>query len=98
MPFPPTASSCEVNGHEYVDMGLSVKWATCNVGALSPGDYGNLYAWGETTAAKTDYVWDTYKWCDGSYDSLTKYNNSSSLGTVDGRTRLDLADDAARAN
>ena len=35
-------------GHAYVDMGLSVMWATCNVGADSPGDYGNYYAWGET--------------------------------------------------
>ena len=36
-------------GHEYVDMGLSVKWATCNVGASSPSGYGNYYAWGETS-------------------------------------------------
>ncbi len=35
------------NRHEYVDLGLSVKWATCNVGASSPEDYGNYYAWGE---------------------------------------------------
>ena len=39
----------KINGHEYVDLGLSVKWATCNVGASSPEDYGNYYAWGETT-------------------------------------------------
>lgn len=36
------------NGHEYVDLGLSVKWATCNVGATSPEDYGHYFAWGET--------------------------------------------------
>lgn len=36
-----------INGYEYVDLGLSVKWATCNVGAESPGDYGDYYAWGE---------------------------------------------------
>ena len=41
-------SFCEINGHEYVDLGLSVKWATCNVGANKPEDYGNYYAWGET--------------------------------------------------
>ena len=35
-------------GHAYVDMGLRVKWATCNVGAFNPGDHGNYYAWGET--------------------------------------------------
>lgn len=38
------------NGHEYVDLGLSVKWATCNLGANSPEDYGDYYAWGETSA------------------------------------------------
>ena len=42
------------NGHEYVDLGLSVKWATCNVGANKPEDYGNYYAWGETKT-KSDY-------------------------------------------
>ncbi len=36
------------NGHEWVDLGLSVKWATCNVGANVPEQYGNHYAWGET--------------------------------------------------
>ena len=45
----------EHNGHEYVDLGLSVKWATCNVGANSPEDYGNYYAWGETKT-KTRYT------------------------------------------
>jgi len=44
----------EINGHEYVDLGLSVKWATCNVGASSPADDGNYYAWGETQI-KSDY-------------------------------------------
>lgn len=43
-----------VNGYEYVDLGLSVKWATCNVGASSPEDYGDYYAWGETST-KSDY-------------------------------------------
>ena len=45
----------EINGHEYVDLGLSVKWATCNVGASSPEDYGNYYAWGETSTKSTYY-------------------------------------------
>ena len=44
-----------IYGHEYVDLGLSVKWATCNVGASSPSDYGNYYAWGETWT-KLNYV------------------------------------------
>ena len=44
-------------GHEWVDLGLSVKWATCNVGASTPGDYGNYYAWGETST-KSNYDYD----------------------------------------
>ena len=38
-----------INGHEYVDLGLSVKWATCNVGANTPSDYGDYFSWGETS-------------------------------------------------
>lgn len=44
-----------INGHEYVDLGLSVKWATCNIGASTPSDYGNYYAWGEIST-KTNYT------------------------------------------
>ncbi|MCD7710390.1 MAG: DUF1566 domain-containing protein [Porphyromonadaceae bacterium] len=47
-----------INGHEYVDLGLSVMWATCNVGADSPSDYGNYYAWGETET-KSEYTSST---------------------------------------
>ena len=50
----------EINGHEYVDLGLSVKWATCNVGASKPEDYGDYYAWGETST-KTSYTEDNSK-------------------------------------
>ena len=85
------------NGHEYVDLGLSVKWATCNVGASKPEEYGDYFAWGETQP-KSNYDWSTYKYYNGSYNTLTKYNNSSSYGTVDNKTTLDLSDDAARAN
>lgn len=68
-----------LNGHEWVDLGLSVRWATCNVGASSPSDYGNYYAWGETTT-KSSYTEDnsrTYEkiWGDisgnPSYDAAT---------------------------
>ena len=85
------------NGYEYVDLGLSVKWATCNVGASSPEDYGDYFAWGETTI-KSTYNWSTYKYCNGSSSTLTKYNTSSSYGTVDNKTQLDLTDDAAYMN
>ena len=50
-----------ISGHEYVDLGLSVKWAMCNVGSLSPSDYGNYYAWGETYT-KNNYAEETYKY------------------------------------
>ena len=83
--------------HEYVDLGLSVKWATCNVGASKPEEYGDYFAWGETQPKNT-YDWSTYKWCNGSYDTQTKYCTKSSYGTVDNKTQLELSDDAARAN
>lgn len=87
----------EDNHHDYVDLGLSVKWATCNVGADSPDDYGDYFTWGETSP-KSTYDWSTYKWCKGSYTTLTKYNTNSGNGTVDNKTQLALSDDAARAN
>ena len=86
-----------LNGHEYVDLGLSVKWATMNVGANSPEDYGDYFAWGETST-KSTYEWSTYKYCNGDYNNLTKYNTQSSYGTVDNKTQLDLSDDAAHVN
>lgn len=89
------------NGHDYVDLGLTsgTKWATCNVGASNPQDYGNYYAWGETTTKET-YGGSTYKYGSG-YDQLTKYCSKSSYGKdgfTDSKTTLDLSDDAAAAN
>ena len=89
------------NGHNWVDLGLSVKWATCNVGATSPEEYGDYFAWGETSTKRT-YNWSTYKWSKGSWskgseDILTKYCTKSNFGRVDNKTTLELADDAARA-
>lgn len=56
------------NGHEWVDLGLSVKWATCNIGADSPEDYGDYFAWGETETKKR-YDWDNCFDClDGKWD------------------------------
>ena len=49
----------DINGYKAVDLGLSVKWATCNVGASKPEESGNHYAWGETKT-KSDYSWATY--------------------------------------
>ena len=86
----------DLNIHEYVDLGLSVKWATCNVGATKPEEYGDYFAWGETQP-KSTYNWSTYKYWNSS-SGLTKYCTDSILGTVDNKTQLELSDDAARAN
>ena len=85
------------NGHEYVDLGLSVKWAVMNIGANAPEEYGDYFAWGETEP-KDYYDWETYKWCKGSYNTMTKYCTDSKYGTVDNKTVLELSDDAAHAN
>ena len=82
---------------EYVDLGLSVKWATFNVGATKPEDYGDYFAWGETEP-KSTYSWSNYKWCRGSETTLTKYCNHSGYGTVDNKTTLELSDDVAAVN
>ncbi len=85
------------NGHEYVDLGLSVKWATMNVGANAPEENGDYFAWGETEP-KDYFDVSTYKWCNGSENTLTKYCTYSDYGTVDNKAVLDLEDDAAHAN
>ena len=85
------------NGYEYVDLGLSVKWAPMNVGANKPEDYGRYFAWGETTS-KTIYNWGTYKWYNGSLYTQTKYCTDSSSGTLDNKTVLEATDDAATVN
>ena len=59
---------------EAVDLGLSVKWASCNVGASSPSETGDYFAWGETKP-KDNYSWSTYRWCHGTANTLTMYCN-----------------------
>ena len=56
---PSKPTSGLLNGHEWVDLGLSVTWATCNVGANKPEEYGDCFAWGETKT-KSSYDWDNY--------------------------------------
>lgn len=91
--------SPEPEEHEYVDLGLpsGTLWATCNIGADSPEDYGDYFAWGETEP-KDYYDWNTYKWCNGSEASLTKYCINSDYGTVDNLSELETEDDAAYVN
>ncbi len=85
--------------HEWVDLGLpsGTLWATCNVGANSPEEYGDYFAWGETTTKGT-YNWSTYKYCQGTETTITKYCTNSKYGTVDNKTELEAIDDAATAN
>ena len=90
------------DSHEWVDLGLpsGTLWATMNVGASKPEDYGDYFAWGETTP-KDVYEWSTYKWCMGDWYQLTKYCDNSNFGYngfVDNKTELDSEDDAATAN
>ena len=89
-----TYPAIEVNdpdkGHAYVDLGLSVKWATTNVGATTPEGYGNYFAWGETSP-KEVYDWSTY-FDSNNGETFTKYYHGG------GKTTLDPEDDAAHVN
>ena len=83
----------------FVDLGLpsGLKWAKCNLGAASETDYGNYYMWGSTEPNTADEcTWVSYKYCDGPYDTLTKYNTSSLYGeNPDNITILESVDDVA---
>ena len=88
--------------HDFVDLGLpsGTLWATCNLGANSPEEYGNYFAWGEIEP-KDIYTWSTYKYCNGSSNTLTKYCYISDFGYngfTDELTELMPEDDAAIAN
>lgn len=85
--------------HEWVDLGLpsGTLWATCNIGADNPEEYGDYFAWGET-APKEVYEWSTYKWIDLSNGKFTKYCTDSKYGTIDNNTELLSEDDAAYVN
>ena len=95
-------------GHEYVDLGLpsGLLWATCNVGATKPEDYGDYFAWGEVSP-KGDYSWDTYKYNGGvvnGIQTVTKYCPTGKSdywavgGSPDNTLRLESSDDAAKAH
>ncbi len=97
--FAKDASIQSKNGHDYIDLGLpsGTLWATCNVGANKPEEYGDYFAWGETVT-KGDYTWSTYKHCKGSAaKNFTKYCNDRDYGVVDNKNSLEAVDDAATA-
>ena len=86
---------------DWVDLGLPSGrlWASCNLGATKPEEYGDYYAWGETEP-KEVYTWSTYKYCMGDYDQLTKYCDNADYGYngfTDTLTVLQAMDDAATA-
>lgn len=94
---------------KFVDMGLSVDWAECNIGANSPEEYGWYFQWGDVepfdqdrrslvTGIQKSFDWANYKWCNGSQNTITKYCTQSSYGTVDNKLILDPEDDAAHVH
>lgn len=96
--------------HEYyvdLDLPSGTLWATCNIGADTPEDYGLYFAWGETTGYTQDYSdghsfdWISYKYAINDGNTLTKYCNDSSYGYngfTDTLTELEPEDDAAYVN
>ncbi len=89
-----------VEKHSFVDLGLSVLWATCNVGADNPWDFGDSFAWGEVIHKKRS-SWDNYKYCKEDRFKLTKYCYKSKFSNndfEDNKILLAPADDAATAN
>ena len=92
----------EGSDNGYVDLGLpsGTLWATRNVGANSPEEYGDYFAWGETTP-KNVYSWSTYNYCEGTEKTMTKYCTRSNYGYngfTDDKAELEPEDDAATAN
>jgi len=82
---------------EAVDMGLSVMWAACNLGAGAPEESGDFFAWGETES-KASFDWNNYIWSNPETTSpLTKYWRNAAMGAADNRSILALEDDAANA-
>lgn len=91
-------STGEKEGYHFVDLGLSVKWATYNVGATNVGDVGHYFSWGETSP-KSSYYKNNYKWYSADdKNSITKYCDTSQRGIKDNKHFLDSEDDAATAN
>lgn len=95
------------NNYDYVDLDLpsGTLWATCNVGAGNPEEYGKYFAWGETDGyydnEEHKFYWSDYKYGNESNDGyieLDKYNTSEEYGAVDNKLELELSDDAAHVN
>lgn len=98
---------------KYVDLGLpsGTLWATCNIGANSPEEYGDYFAWGEIVPKRnangdySEYSWNTYAYdyspttyWSTENNKMTKYCTNSDYGSVDNKIKLEFSDDAATAN
>ena len=93
VPTPTRPTAGTLNGYDWVDLGLSVKWATQNVGASSPSDYGYHFAWGETET-KSSYDWyNCFDYLDDTGDSwgIYKLGGKTSISPTSGH-------DTAREN
>lgn len=95
-----------LDGHEFVDLDLpsGTLWATCNLGANMPEDYGRYFAWGENVGY-TEYAidnycfdWAKYRYCTGTSTKMTKYVTNSTYGSIDNARELETLDDAAAVN
>lgn len=89
----------QLQSPEMIDMGLpsGTKWAFCNLGAKTYTDYGDYYAWGETSP-KTSFSWKNYKYSSNTANSLTKYCTKSNYGKVDNKTSLEQEDDRVKTD
>ena len=94
--FPSSSFVPDVLASEAVDLGLpsGIKWASCNVGAAKPEEYGAYYAWGETEE-KDCYNWNTYQWCNGGSNAIIKYCVGEAFGNIDNKTVVEFEDDVA---
>jgi len=86
------------HGYLYVDLGLSVNWATKNLGAGVPSEYGNFFSWGDGLYTKDEYSWSTYRLCNQTWKSMMKYCFSSEYGTVDSISVLEMENDPVWLN
>ena len=86
-----------LGGHESVDLGLSVRWATTNIGARKPYQCGSYFAWGEVEPREF-FDWDNYKYSNGPYGPFSKYEAREYSDHYDGLRALEPEDDAATVN
>jgi len=92
-----TTFSSAQSKHQYVDLGLSVKWATCNIGADKPEDHGEYFSWGETDNKRINN-WETYRFTEGDKNVISKYCSNFQYGwheLADSLSALEPDDDVA---